>query len=308
MRDLTLRQVEVIRAVMMTGTINGAAEFLNVSAPGISRLVKHTEDSLGVRLFERKAGLFVPAVEATPVFEQIHQIYEKMSGLSFALARLKRGADSNLVFAAMPSIAQFLAPRAVLQVRKRFPELYIDLNVLKIEETVDYLLLERGEFVATSYRFEHPSLEFQPLGEGGLVVILPKAHRLAEARILSVRDIADEPLVGVDGSDPYGQITARPFAMAGLERRLSVKARFAQTVVSLVGHGLGVAIIDEFSIAGVQMPGLARIPLAETVPVSLFVAQKAGRVRSSFADYAVAQLRSELRQAVARRPWVSGDG
>ena len=31
MRDLTLRQVEVIRAVMMTGTIQGAAEFLNVS-------------------------------------------------------------------------------------------------------------------------------------------------------------------------------------------------------------------------------------------------------------------------------------
>ena len=27
MRDLTLRQVEVIRAVMMTGTIAGAAEY-----------------------------------------------------------------------------------------------------------------------------------------------------------------------------------------------------------------------------------------------------------------------------------------
>ena len=64
MPDLTLRQVEVIRAVMMTGTIQGAAEFLNVSPPGISRLMKHTEDSLGVRLFERKAGLFVPAPEA----------------------------------------------------------------------------------------------------------------------------------------------------------------------------------------------------------------------------------------------------
>ena len=109
MRDLTLRQVEVIRAVMMTGTIQGAAEFLHVSAPGISRLVKHTEESLGVRLFERKAGLFVPAAEAAPVFEQIHQIYEKMSGLSWALDRLKRGGETELAFAAMPSIAQFVA-------------------------------------------------------------------------------------------------------------------------------------------------------------------------------------------------------
>ena len=150
----------------------------------------------------------------------------------------------------MPSIAQFVAPRAVAQVRRRFPELYIDLNVLKIEETVDYLLLERGEFVAASYRFEHPSLDFRPLGSGALVVILPEGHRLARAARLSVRDLAGEPLIGVDAGDPYGEITARPFADAGLPRRLSVKARFAQTVVSLVRHGLGVAIIDEFSVAG----------------------------------------------------------
>ena len=128
--------------------------------------MKHTEESLGVRLFERKAGLFVPAAEAAPVFEQIHQIYEKMSGLSYALDRLKRGAESELAFASMPSIAQFIAARAVMQIRKRFPELYIDLNVLKIEETVDYLLLERGEFVAASYRFDHPSLDFRPIGVG----------------------------------------------------------------------------------------------------------------------------------------------
>jgi DNA-binding transcriptional LysR family regulator len=307
MRDLTLRQVEVIRAVMMTGTIQGAAEFLNVSSPGISRLVKHTEESLGVRLFERKAGLFVPAAEAAPVFEQIHQIYEKMTGLGFALDRLKRGAESELAFASMPSIAQFIAARAVRQIRRRYPELYIDLNVLKIEETVDYLLLERGEFVAASYRFEHPSLEFQPIGAGELVVILPEGHRLAGAARLSVGDIADEPLIGVDAGDPYGEITARPFATAGLPRRLSVKARFAQTVVSLVRHGLGVALIDEFSVAGAQMPGLARVPLVETVPVSLYAARKAGRVLSSYADYAVDRLRDELRRAVSARPWVTVD-
>jgi DNA-binding transcriptional LysR family regulator len=46
---MTLRQVEAIQAVMVTGTIGGAAKLLNVSAPGISRLVKYTERSLGGR-------------------------------------------------------------------------------------------------------------------------------------------------------------------------------------------------------------------------------------------------------------------
>ena len=42
---MTLRQIEVIRAVMVTGTIGSAAKLLNVSAPRISRLV-NTRKSL----------------------------------------------------------------------------------------------------------------------------------------------------------------------------------------------------------------------------------------------------------------------
>jgi len=38
---LTLRQIEVIRAIMATGTVGGAARLLNVSSPGISGVTKH---------------------------------------------------------------------------------------------------------------------------------------------------------------------------------------------------------------------------------------------------------------------------
>ncbi len=303
MRDLTLRQVEVIRAVMMTGTINGAAELLHVSAPGISRLVKHTEESLGLRLFERKAGLFQPAAEAAPVFQQIHQIYEKMAGLSYALARLKAGTELELGFAASPSVAQVIVPRAVAAIRRRHPELYVDLNILRYEETVDYLLLERGEFAAFSYRFEHPLLEFVPLGEGEVIAILPERHPLAGAERLSVRELDGVPLIGVDASDPYGALTARPFDIAGIPRRLAIRARYAQTTLALVQNGAGAAIIDEFSVAGEGIAGIVRIPLEERAPVSLFAIHKAGRVLSSFAEFAISRLREEVRLATAdRRP------
>jgi DNA-binding transcriptional LysR family regulator len=42
---LTLRQIEVIRAIMVAGTVGGAARLLNVSSPGISRVMKHAETS-----------------------------------------------------------------------------------------------------------------------------------------------------------------------------------------------------------------------------------------------------------------------
>jgi DNA-binding transcriptional LysR family regulator len=308
MPGLTLRQVEVIRAVMLTGSISGAAQFLNVSGPGVSRLVKHAEESLRIRLFERKGGVFLPAPEARAVFDQIHEVYGKIEGLETAIANLNAGASGALAFGSAPSVAQFIVARAVVAVRRRFPALYIDLNVLKIEETVDYLLLERGELVAMSYAVEHPSLENAEVGVGRLVAVVPDGHPFATRARLSVRELAGEPMVGVSADDPYGAIIAAPFRAAGLDYRLSIRARFAQTVVSLVRHGLGVAVIDEFSVAGVYMPGLTRVPLEEETELRIYATRKKGRSLSGYAEFAEARLRDELRRAVRSRPWEQDGG
>ena len=297
MREITLRQIEVIRAVMLRGTINGAAEHLNVSAPGISRLIKHTEESLGIRLFERRAGLFVPSVEAGAVFDQIREVYKGVENLQSALDSLQKGEDVHLAFASAPSIAQFIAARAIRTMRNRYPDLFIDLNILKIEETLDYLLLERGEFVIMSSPVRNPGIENEELASGKIVAIVPEDHHLAGKQALSVRELAGEKLIGVDPSDPYGAIVAKTFVEAGVELKHSMRGRFAQTVVSLVRHGLGVALIDEFSVAEVYMPGLVRLPLAEDVTITIYVVTKKGRVLSNFAEFGIRQFRKELAEA-----------
>ncbi|WP_068111737.1 LysR family transcriptional regulator [Tropicimonas marinistellae] len=303
MPDMTLRQIEVIRAVMMTGTISGAAKMLNVSAPGISRLVKHTEESLGIRLFERKAGLFTPSVEASRVFDQVREVYKRVENLQVAVGSLQKGEDVQLAFATAPSIAQFIAARVLRQVRSRYADLFVDMNVLKIEETADYLLLERGEFVIMSSAVQNDAVENEKIAEGRLVVVLPEGHALASQDKISVADLAGEALIGVDPADPYGALLAQPFLRAGVPLNHSMRGRFAQTVVSLVRHGLGVALIDEFSVAEVYMPGLERRPLADDVHVGSYVARKKGRVLSGFAEYTISQFRRELGKAVEDGPW-----
>ncbi|MBT55618.1 MAG: LysR family transcriptional regulator [Mameliella sp.] len=304
MAEMTLRQIEVIRAVMMTGTISGAAKMLNVSAPGISRLVKHTEESLGIRLFERKAGLFVPSIEASTVFDQVREVYKGVENLQQAVGALQQGEDVRLAFASAPSVAQFIAARVLQRVRARYGDLFIDLNILKIEETVDYLLLERGEFVIMSSRVDNAAVENEQIAEGRLVAILPDGHRLAARDSVSVHDLATEPLVGIDPADPYGKLLAQPFIEAGLSPRHALRGRFAQTLVSLVRHGLGVAVIDAFSVAEVYMPGVVRRPLTEEAKIPTYVVRKKGRVLSGFAEYTIQQFRRELAKAVEDGPWL----
>lgn len=75
-------------------------------------------------------------------------------------------------------------------------------------------------------------------------------------------------------------------------------------MVSLVRHGLGVALIDEFSVADMFMPGLKRVPVKEPGVVTIHAVTKKGRALSHFAQYTIEQFRTELVRA--QDDWNSG--
>lgn len=291
---LTLRQIEVIRAILITGTIAGAAKLLHVSAPGISRLMKYTEKSLKLRLFERRAGRYVPTPEAVDIFEQINGVYKKVDDLHTMLARLERGSEVELRLGSVPSISHVMVPRAIRRLRRQHPELRIDINILKIEEAVDYLLLGKGELVVMSYRLDHAGLDFLPLARGQLVCIVPEGHPLASAQAVSVVDLVSHPLIGIDPEDPYGRIMAGIINRAGLSYSMTIKARFGMTVCALVKEGLGIAIIDQFTVAEGGLPGIRVLPIDETTVFDTYVAVKANRALSRYAESFIRMLRGEM--------------
>lgn len=298
---LTLRQIEVIRSIMLAGTVKGAADLLGVSAPGISRVMKHTEGQLGLRLFSRNHGRFVPTTEAHGVFAQINEVFAKVENLQFSIDALKLGGGGVFSFASAPSISQHILPRAVMRLRGHFPKLRMNINILKIEETIDYLLLRKGELVAMSYKIDHPGLVSHLLASGRLVAVVPQGHVLAAKPAIALADLVDFPLIGIDPDDPYGKILAAPFAENGLPFDLSIQARFAQTVSGLVAANLGVAVLDEFSMAARETPGVVARPIVEPTSFKTYGVVNAEVSRSIFVDELIEYLKMEMHEAVAAR-------
>jgi DNA-binding transcriptional LysR family regulator len=298
---LTLRQIEVIRAIMVTGTVGGAARLLNVSSPGISRVMKHAETSVGVKLFSRRGGRYSPTPQATAIFNQINSVYEKVEDLQFVISRIKRGASSELKIGSVPSIANVMVPRAVADLRKALPNLLIEVDILKIEEAVDYLLLGKGELVALSYKLEHPMLTYQTLARGRLKCIVPEGHALARQMRVSVDEIAKHPLIGVDPNDPYGRIMAGLFAGNALPYEVTIRARFGSTVCALVSLGLGIAVVDEFTLAADQWPHLRVLDIVEPTAFHTYVAHRKDVAVSTYATRFVTALRGQMEAAARQR-------
>jgi DNA-binding transcriptional LysR family regulator len=294
---LTLRQIEVIRAVMLTGTVAGAARLLNVAAPGLSRLMKHTEDSLGAKLFSRRGGRFVPAPEARSIFAQINELHRNLDNLQFAIGALERGEGAEFKFGATPSIAQVMAPLAVADLRRRYPALLIDFDILKLEDAIDFLLLGRGEVAAVSSRLEHPAITFEPLAQGELFCIVAEEHPLASRSRIAAAEIAAHPLIGIDPRDPYGRILTNIFGRARLEYQAPIKARFGATVCALVRQNLGIGVIDGFTLAEQNSFGLRVIPIEEDTTFSTYVAFRNDTTLSSVAEFIIAALRIRMKKA-----------
>jgi len=304
-KALTLRQIEIIRAVMVAGSVGGAARLLNIAQPGVSRTLKHLESILGIKIFSRQGGRYAPAPEARDFFARLQELHKNIDDLQFSLVQLARGGAAELSIGSVPSIAHAMLPQAVARLKADYPDLRLNIELLKIEEAIDFLLLRHGELACMSQRFDHPMIDFRPLARGELVCIAHPTHPLASRRGVSAEDIARYPLIGIDANDPHGRIIAGIFERKALPYQIAMRARFGSTVMQLVKQDLGVAVLDTFTVHGIvtERDGLAVVPIRERTGFDTYVAMRSDVELSSYAESFVGALRGTMQRVQsARKP------
>ena len=57
---ITHRQIEAFRALMVSGSMTEAAQYLSVTQPAVSKIISQLESELGFSLFERRQGKLSP--------------------------------------------------------------------------------------------------------------------------------------------------------------------------------------------------------------------------------------------------------
>src|SRR3990170_3218630 len=110
---LNFRQIETFRAVMAAGSISGAAQLLFVSQPAVSRLLSHTERSVGFALFERIRGRLYATPEAKQLFTEVESAclgVRRVNELARDLSENRRGV---LRLVSHATIGRMLIPHAI---------------------------------------------------------------------------------------------------------------------------------------------------------------------------------------------------
>jgi DNA-binding transcriptional LysR family regulator len=95
-----------------------------------------------------------------------------------------------------------------------------------------------------------------------LVAVLPKTHPLAGQKDVPLRDLIDYPFVDFEIGWGTRPLVDRAFGQAGLHRRTVFDVTDLETVIDLVGLGLGIALLPE-TIAELRQSKISVCELAE---------------------------------------------
>ena len=280
---MNLRQIEVFRAIMATGSVTGAAQLLHVSQPGISRLVRYLEARLGVPLFERKLGRILPTPEARALFAEVEKAYRGVKRIQDYAAGLKSGLDAVLRVATSPSLGLELVPRAISRLSAVFPAARLAVEVLPPAQMADLLLAEQLDVCVSTLEIDHPSLELAPIGEWRLLCAVPRGHPLEAKARLSVGDVIRHRLISYSREAPQARFVDDWCAKHKVDRKVSVEVRSGHMACAMIAAGAGIAIVDELSARAYGSARIVTRPVVGSPVLTIYTVLNRNRPASDIA-------------------------
>ncbi len=307
MRNLTLPQLQTLRAIAEAGTLVGAAKALSMTPAALTTRVKGLETGLGVALFARTpAGLKLNAA-GDIALEAARAIETSVRAFQEAMQAVRTGQGGRLAVGAV-STAKYFAPRLIAAFVAERPRLDLRFLIGNRAQTVEALRDFDVEIALTGRPPADLPVEKVAIGEHPYVIIAPPGHKLARKRGLRRADLEGAPfLLREPGS---GTRSLFEYFLGDAEvRGLSVAMELGsnETIKQAVMAGLGLALISAHTIAAEIGDGrlvtldVAGLPLMR----QWFIVHRSDRPLSpaarAFRDFAAERGKGFLPALAARR-------
>ena len=244
----TIRQLEYVVAIDDHGSFSDAARACGVTQPALSAQVKRLEECLGVALFER-----IPTgVIATPAGERVAGLARRaVSDVDDLVAVAQAMQDpfrGTIRMGVIPTVAPYLLPQMMPAVRKHFPELRLMLREERTERLTS--LLEGGDLDLALVALESDlgDLETRPLLTDPFVLAVSPAHRLAERKRVTDRDLLGEDILLLDDGHCLRDQTLAICDAAGACELGDFRATSLPTLVQMVESGVGITMLPTMAV------------------------------------------------------------
>ena len=241
---ITLRHLEILRAIAGNRSLTLAAKQLGLSQPSLSQQLSKLEGDIGQRLLDRSAkglrltdaGRFLLS-KAAPILSMVQEV-------EIGLSEFERGLRGQLTIGALTSLARSLVTPASVELKRLFPEIQLNVVELSPRAIMRELQSRQVQMALTSsamYREEERHYAKVELASDTYVLAVPQGMVEAGCEQLP------RSVIMVDLGVPYQNLTQDWYRNILPDYQEVARCRTHEMALSMVEAGLGIAIVPMLS-------------------------------------------------------------
>lgn len=277
---LSLKTLRYFVAAAEAGSITAAAKQVHVSQPSLSEAITRLEAHLGVQLFLRRQArglaLTVPGdrflVQARNLLSHAEEIERFADTMGDRLA-------GEIRIGCFVTLAPFVLPALLAAFAREFPGVTVSFEEANQLETSERLRAGRYELAMTYAYGLGEEFVSEVLAELPPHVVVAADHPLARRRSVSLRDMADAPMVLLDLPQTRDYFLSL-FRSVHIEPRIAHRAHTYEMARGMVARGHGFTILNAIPRQSLTYDGgrVAAVPIEEELPKTLVVSLRSRRV------------------------------
>ena len=242
------KKLEILVTAADLGSFTKAAEVVGYTQSGLTHMMNSLERELGICLLTRDHSGIALTEQGRQLLPAIREFLRANANLENQIKAIMETTAQTLHIAAYSSIAMHWMPEILYRFRRRCPDAEVDLRM--VDHALEpFELLEAGKAdVIFASRQNYGTCDWTPLYDELMYAILPKDYPLHGRDAFPLEEFAGQEFLM-----PYGRFDIDVnAALAQVGVKLHAKAAYVddETVIRMVGRGLGVSMMTELMIRG----------------------------------------------------------
>ena len=247
---MNLQQLRYLNEIVRCGlNISDAASALYTSQPGVSKQVRLLEEELGIDIFVRNGKRIVAVTEPGQAVVDIAQrVLHETENLKLVGKEFGTQDSGSLTVATTHTQARYALPQVVKEFTQTYPSVKLGLHQGSPTQIAEMVLSGEVDIgIATESLALYDELVTLPCYEWHHCVVVPPKHPLLQEKSLTLKKLAQYPIITYDFAFTGRNKINQAFHDAGLEPNVALTAIDADVIKTYVELGLGVGIVAQMA-------------------------------------------------------------
>ena len=225
-----------------------AADACFVSQPTLSTQIKKLEEELGVQLVERSPKRILLTPVGEEIAERARLVLNDIEQIRVVARRSANPADGELRLGLFPTLAPYLLPHVVPQLRERYPNLRLQLAEEKTEDLLRMLRQGQLDAALLALPVSGDGMEVEVLFREPFVLAVPGGHPLARRENIRMGDLEGAELLLLEEGHCLREHALEVCALADAHERVDFHATSMETLRQMVAANVGITLMPMLSV------------------------------------------------------------